>query len=299
MRPRGKFFIPASLTLLLLPIFCSNNSPGVKSAAKISRVVSLSPSITREMIDLGVGAAIIGVTSFDRFRADGVEIVGTLVQPNIEKIIELKPDVILSSEEDGLVQNIDRLNASNITATRFDKNRNYIDICENYVRLGRLFGKELLASAKIRAYHDRLRQLKKDSLLAVKMNFKSGIVGAPGLPRVAMFVSHRPLMAVSDDSYIGGIIRDSGGICSYGRVGRPYPLVSFESLIELDPDIVISIIDERDGLHERLALFPQLKCVRNKSMCTISPDIISYYTPADYLESVTIVSGILMKYSNL
>jgi len=58
---------------------------------------------------------------------------------------------------------------------------------------------------------------------------------------------------------------------------------------------MISIIEAKDDFSKRLRNFPALKCVRENRIHTVSPDSISYYTPADYLKSVGIVSGILTR----
>jgi iron complex transport system substrate-binding protein len=292
-----KIFISAIIAVLSLSIFCSKNGSGVKSSGGISRLISLSPSITREIIDLGYEDSIVGVTSYDDYKIRGAEIVGTLVQPNFEKILMLKPDLVVSSEEDSLVQNVDRLASAGIAVQRFKKNRNFSDICENYIQLGKLLDREIRAREKTKGYHTQLERLKKESMHSSAGTAKRGKPIETNLPQVAMFISHRPLMAVSEDSYIGKIIRDSGGICAYGRVDRPYPLVSFESLLKLDPDVVISVTGEKDDFFEKLRVFPQLKCRMKNGIYTISHETISYYTPADYLDSVRIITGILRKFA--
>jgi iron complex transport system substrate-binding protein len=293
-----KIFSSAIIAVLFLSISCSKIGSGVQSSDGISRLVSLSPSITREIIDLGNEDTIVGVTSYDDYKISGVEIVGTLVQPNFEKILMMKPDIVVSSEEDSLVQNIDRLASTGIAVQRFKKNGNFNDICENYIQLGRLLNRDTLAREKIKDYHSQLDRLKKESMRLSTEKAKRGKPIETGLPQVAMFISHRPLMAVSEDSYMGKIIRDSGGICAYGLMDRPYPLVSFESLLKLDPDVLISVTGEKDDFYVKLRYFPQLKCIMKNSMYTITHETISYYTPSDYLDSVRIISGILRKFEH-
>ncbi len=274
-----------------VPVCCTNNSTGLQHKKAIASLVSLSPSITREIIDLSQSRTIIGVTSFDDYRAGGVEVVGTLIQPNIEKIVTLRPDIVVSSEEDGLVQNVDRVVRAGIPVLRLKRNRNFNDICDTFIQLGILLNREDQARQKARSYALQLMRIKEETLKALADSGKQDSQNA--LPHVAMFVSHRPLMAVSRDSYIGGIIADAGGVCAYGNLGRPFPLVSFESLVDLDPDVIISMAGGKDDFFERLNAFKQMKCVAKGRIYSISPDIISFYTPADYIKSVITVSRIL------
>ena len=108
--------------MALLFLSCMDRRP-IITHKKITTLVSLSPSITREIVDLSQARVIMGVTSFDDYRASGVEVIGTLIQPNIEKIVALSPDIVLSSWEDGLVQNVDRLVEAGIPVWRFKRNR--------------------------------------------------------------------------------------------------------------------------------------------------------------------------------
>jgi iron complex transport system substrate-binding protein len=290
MGPVIKIFMPA---IIVCSLQCNHPVSGpieVGTESAPRRVVSLSPSITREIVDLGEADIIIGVTSFDGYRGDGVEIIGTLVSPNIEKILSLRPDCVLYSAEDGLVQSIDQLVGAGIAMERFSRNRSFEDICRNYVILGRLLHIEPGARKKISDYKACLERLKNRLVL--------GGSRKEARPLVAMFVSHHPLMAVSADSYIGQIIRDAGGVCAYAGAGRPFPLVSFESLIELDPDYVISVVDVKDEFSKKLRGFGVLSCVRNQGIYTISPDSVSYYTPADYLRSVEIIGSLIAKQGN-
>src|SRR5688572_14252902 len=73
---------------LLLP------SPGVTG---VSRIVSLLPSNTEILESLGVGSAIVGVTIFDRDEP-GRARVGDLVHPHMEKIVSLKPDLVVAGQ---------------------------------------------------------------------------------------------------------------------------------------------------------------------------------------------------------
>ena len=115
---------------------------------------------------------------------------------------------------------------------------------------------------------------------------------------MAFFLSCRPLIAASSDSFIGRIIRDAGGSCAYHTAGLSYPMVSVESLVYADPDVFISMggdADSSDFFRVLSGDFNSLKAVRNRALFMIAPDTIPYYTPEDYVKSVEKISGILRK----
>src|SRR5438132_5942402 len=67
----------------------------VVSPLSAARIISLLPSNTEILEALGAGGEVVGITRFDR-PAPGREVVGDFFQPNVEKIVSLKPDLILS-----------------------------------------------------------------------------------------------------------------------------------------------------------------------------------------------------------
>ncbi|HQJ69976.1 MAG TPA: ABC transporter substrate-binding protein [Spirochaetota bacterium] len=273
--------LPAAFSL-----YCSPEKEGTAPLPAAPRIVSLSPSISRQIDDLGRREVLAGVTSYDDFSRTGIEIVGTLVQPNLEAIIRLGPDIVLLSSEDGPVQNIDRLNDAGVRVYRFGRNRNFSDICHNYLRLAAMLGKEPEARKNIARYSGML-----DRYGTRRRSAKRGRPAA-----VAFFLSHRPLIAASEGSFIAQVIRDAGGVCVYSGTRGSYPPVSLESLVEYDPDVIIYMAgdDEGNDFFSRLSRdFRSLRVVKNGTFYIIDPDTIPYYTPADYVKSVERVAEIL------
>ena len=66
-----------------------------------SRIISLAPSLTENVYLLGCADKLVGVTTYCEFPAEAKskEKVGNLLEPNIEKIITLKPDLVLATKE--------------------------------------------------------------------------------------------------------------------------------------------------------------------------------------------------------
>ena len=276
-----------SALLILFPA-CTPDKNVTPADRPVARIISLSPSITREITDLGGGGLLVGVTSYDDYHGPGMEVVGTLIQPNIEKIILLKPDMVLYSAEDGLVQNVERLAEAGVAMHRFTLNKSFADICKNYLVLGGILGRESTARDNIKRYTEILDR-KKGSR-------RSGTETTR--PLVAFLLSCRPLIVASADSFIGQVIRDSGGRCPYGGAGRPHPLISLESLIETDPDMIISMTGGEDtsDFFRRLSVdFKDMTAVRYGNIYTITPDTIPYYTPADYVKSMEKISVMIKK----
>jgi iron complex transport system substrate-binding protein len=277
-----------ALSMLILFPACTQEKKIDPAVRPIARIISLSPSITREIADLGAERLLVGVTSYDDYRGSGKEIVGTLIQPNIEKIILLKPDLVLYSAEDGLVQNAERLADAGITSRRFARNKNFDDILKNYLIMAEILGREETARKKIGQYREARDR--------VKGATRSGV--ALQRPRAAFLLSCSPLIVASSDSFIGQVIRDAGGTCPYGGGGGPHPLISIEALVESDPDLIISMSggeDTGDFFRRLEDDFRELKAVRHGNIFTIADNSIPYYTPADYVTSLEKIAVMIRK----
>jgi iron complex transport system substrate-binding protein len=75
------------------------------------RIVSLIPAATEMIFAMGAGDRVVGVSAYDRYppQVDRLPRVGGLIDPNIERILSLKPDlVIVYDTQEDLKQRLDR-----------------------------------------------------------------------------------------------------------------------------------------------------------------------------------------------
>ncbi|MFC1670619.1 ABC transporter substrate-binding protein [Spirochaetota bacterium] len=273
------------IAMLFLALFVLTDEVILRSEQKgsITRVVSLSPAITRQIIDMGAEKLLVGVTSFHPPMTVKVPIVGTLLNANVEKIISLKPHIVFSSEEDNTAKNVEILMASGIRVKNFGKNDSFETICSYYLQLGKILKMEKKAQGKLEAYKKIFNKVK-----PVKKKL-----------RIAIFVSHKPLQGASNLSYVGKIVEDAGGYNTMRLLNYSYPILSLEHVVMLDPDIIISIVHngvkDRDFFYKTLKDFSGLKVIKRKSIYTISSDYVCYYTPLDYLKAKEVVAEIISK----
>jgi iron complex transport system substrate-binding protein len=274
-----KKLIPC-LILILLPLSCGNEtSISLPENVKNIRIISLSPSITAQILDLEGSHLLVGVTTYSPPLPHKVESVGNITNPNVEKIVLLKPDAVLYSVEDAAVQRTEQLTSMGIKLFSFRRNADYKTICDNFRSLARIIGKEELADKKLAIYNRKLEEIKNRS-----QNRAS--------PSMAFFVSQEPLITVSGLSFINGIIDDAGGINVYHDLEKPYPLVSAESLIILKPEIILSMMAGAEKFFSNLT---EAYSIKNKylsrNIYSINPDNVALYTPGNYVSSVEEISG--------
>ena len=81
------------------------------------RIVSLCPSLTELVFDLGLGDSLVGRTKFCIHPADrvsAVEKVGGTKNPKVDRIVELAPDLVLLNEEENRREDADALAAAGV-----------------------------------------------------------------------------------------------------------------------------------------------------------------------------------------
>jgi len=245
------------------------------------RIVSLSPAVSRQIRDLGEEDRIVGVTSWDDLaKKQGVTIIGNLIQINMETLVTLRPDMIFSSMEDAVVQRVEKIRNLGLPYHSFARNSTYEDIERNYLSLARMLGREADARRKLAAYRRELNAM-----------------GRPATPPViAFFVSHDPLIPVTGASHMHSIIIDAGGRDAFGCLNLPYPTVSAEALMRADPDIIVSMAHGGGDRLSRLAkTTTSLRAIREGRIFYVPYDSFCSFTPADYIASVKILSGIIEK----
>lgn len=259
---------PVFILFLLSPHKQSSAFPG-KSGKTI---VSLSPSITRMLDDMGEGGKITGVTSFD--NVSGRHSVGSLISPNIETVLLLKPDTVFFSEEDSAVQKIEPLKTLGIQCVSIPRSKDFNGIIHNYRMIADRTG-STVGAVKAETYRASLEKSPSKNISTV------------------FLIAHSPIVAASSSSFIGHIVLDAGGTPAPIPSDKPFPLISKELLITLDPDCIITA--DPGGVPElkkMLSAFPDLTCVRKKTIFAVSAETACYYTPRDYIETKKILSQI-------
>ena len=133
---------------------------GLPLASSAIRIVSLSPSITYNLQQMGADSCIVGRTSFCPLPQEGnsSEIVGNVLEVNLEKILALRPDIVFCMVfTQAQVQ--ERLKDLGIEVKDFRTPKSFDEICEQAVEIGRLAGMETQAEALVereRAEVDRI-----------------------------------------------------------------------------------------------------------------------------------------------
>lgn len=215
------------------------------TAAGPARIVSTSPSITETLFALGLGDRVVGVSSYCRYPAAALRLpkVGSFMRPETELIARLRPDlVIVHAGPHAVPQQLAALGIASLTVDRGTLTDVYSSI--------RAIGKAIAADDRAA----RLVEELEGQLAAIRADAATRPVR-----KVLVIVGRQPgtladLVAVGRGSYLNDLVRMAGGRNVLDGTGLPeYPRISMETVIRLDPDVIVDAGDmgETEEEHRR------------------------------------------------
>lgn len=238
------------------------------------RIISLGSTLTEELYLLGVGDSLIADTLYCERppQAKLKEKVGTIIAADLEKIVSLKPDMVLvTSLTNPAVK--EKLKNLGIHVVDFPLARNFQELCGHFVELGKVVGKVDAANKIIHSSREKIEALKKN------------IQGLPK-PKVFMQIGANPLFAVTKDYFLNDFIEFAGGvnIAADAKSG----LYSREEVIRQNPDVIIitsmGMLGEKE--REQWFAFSGLNAVKNSRIYVIDTYKLCGPTPVSFVEAL-------------
>ncbi len=191
------------------------------------RLVSLCPSLTELLFDLGVGEQVVGRTRFCIHPAgdvDRVERVGGTKNPKIDRIVALQPDLVFMNEEENRREDADVLREQGVRV---------------HASLPRTPEE---TAAMVRAIARNVQRAEAGERIAADIEQQARDVRArAGARRVryAYLIWRDPWMTVSDDTFVAEMLKLPGGENVFGKRPVRYPVVTPIELTEAHPELVL------------------------------------------------------------
>ena len=198
------------------------------------RVVALAPSLTELVFAAGGGASLVGTTALSDFpeAARRVPRIGDAGRLDVERVLAMKPDLVLVWQRGATSREQEQLAAAGIALFHLEPRR-LDDVARAIERLGDLLGTRAVAAARAEALRRSLARLRRDHA---------------GLPPVRVFyqVWARPLMTINGRQLISDVISLCGGRNVFAGLAPLVPVVSTESVVAADPEAIVTA-DEQGG----------------------------------------------------
>jgi ABC-type Fe3+-hydroxamate transport system substrate-binding protein len=232
-------------------------------------VVSLVPSITETLFALEVGDRIVGVTDFCVHPAEAVQAktrVGGTKNPSLERIAELRPDLVLANKEENRRRDVERLEAAGVR------------VFVLYARTVREAVDEIRALGALTRTEARAQVIIEE----VEQAWAIAKAQTPEpRPRVVALIWKRPYMAVGGDTFAHDMLVQSGGTNPFAHELRRYPRVDTARLAAAQPDVILLPTEPYAfGEEDRLELL-DLECpaARDGRIHVVEGELLSWYGP--------------------
>ncbi|MBU3182860.1 ABC transporter substrate-binding protein [Clostridium psychrophilum] len=241
------------------------------------RIITIAPNVTEAIYALGKGSSVVGRSNYDDYPNEVLKVlsVGDLLAPSIEKIVELKPDVVLTSTlfNKDVIKKLEKLNIKVIVLS---DDKNFNGVYNTMFKLGQVVN----AGAKAESITSEMK--KKVAYVTTKVSKAK----KPTVYYIAGFGKSGDFTA-GKDTFIGNMIEMAGGKNAADDViGWKY---SLEKLVQKDPDVLIcsNLYDSKKSI-EVTNGYKNLKAVRNGKLLEIDENIIVRQGPrlADGLEAI-------------
>lgn len=272
VRARLRF---ACLTFVAVAAFSANASVSVTDdagnevtlAQPAERVIALSPHLTEVMFEIGAGAKLVGVTAYSDYPPEALQIeqIGDAFRVDYERVVALKPDLVLIWGSGNAARTMERLTALDIPAF-ISEPRRLQQVRDTFIRIGMLVDRQTAAQRVSEAFEARWQSLSERG---------------KELPATRAFIQldASPLYTVNGDH----LISEALALCNvrnvFADLATLAPTVSIEAVIAEDPDLIVASDAIPTALFPgRWREFGQMKINQGNGYLRIDPSLMHRQT---------------------
>ena len=244
------------------------------------RIISLAPGCTEIIFAVGLGTRVVGVDDYSNHpeAAKNITKIGSYLNPNLEVIISLEPDLILSSDMTSK-EYISNLEEKNFTVFVLAP-KTVQGIIRDIILVGAIGNKTKEANNLVKSLEQRIR-----AIISKTSN--------PNMYRPRVYVEYYPYWSYGPESIGDDLISMAGGKNIAGSTATTYSEITNEFVVGSNPEIIVLTV----GPHASTTIkdikgrigWDKFDAVKNNKICTIDDDIISRPGPRimDALEHLT------------
>jgi len=242
---------------------------------KPEKIISISPNMTEVLFAIGAGENVIGVTTFANYpqEATKVDKIGTITEPNIEKIISMEPDLVIASSVNKK-ETVERLRELGINVAGFEA-VSVNKAIENIKRIATVTGYQEKGDKITAEMYIKIAEIRNLVDEKLKINER---------PKVFYEIWNDPLFTAGANNFIDDLIHMAGGF-NIGRLAEgSWPQYNLEKLLIENPDVYVStphsadmeISKEQIKNRER---FQPISAIQNDRVYILDQDIINRPSP--------------------
>lgn len=230
------------------------------------RIVSLAPNITEILFALGLDSAVAGVTDYCDYppAARNKPRIGGMLNPNLERVLDLRPDLVLMSGSGNMKSDYDKLTSAGV-AVFVTYPRTVDSVLVSISTIGALTGRKNAADSIVKELVSQKEELFRNARQAPRKS-------------VLMLISLSPLVAIGPGTFLNELITLANADNIARDAGMAYPVLSREDILRRQPDVIIATNDIVRSTDDILRAYPEwksLKAVQRKQVALVDASLVS------------------------
>jgi len=202
----------------------------LRLAAPATRIASLIPATTELLFAIGLGPHVVGRTTWCDYPAEALAVpsLGDGLQPNLEAIVAVRPDLVVLYRSTQNAAAAARLRAQGIPTLVVETDR-LADVPRLARLLGRLGGRSLAGDSVASAF---------EAALAADTR------PVPGDPvRLLLLAWDQPPIVIGGGSFLSELVQRAGAVNGFADLAAPSAPVSLEAIARRNPDYLLVMAD--------------------------------------------------------
>lgn len=258
-----KVFTKAFLLISLLFVFFSG-----ATAASQKRIVALAPHIVEMLFDIGAGKQIVGTVEYADFPDAALKIprIGSYHGIKIEKVLELKPDLVIvwrSGSKDSDIEQMEKMGLKII----YSQPHKIEDVARELRKLGKYTGHEVQAEMVANRYLERLKKLrqKHENIAPMKVFYQ---------------LWPEPMRTINKETWINQLIEVCQGQNVFADNPTPYPQIGIENVIVSQPEVII-LPDEKSNKEQPVIdwhKWPEIPAAKHNRFIRVNADVMHRFS---------------------
>lgn len=238
------------------------------------RIISLAPNITEILYQLDLKDKIIAVTQYCDYPPEVKEkpTIGGYINPNLEKIIAFKPDLVIGFRGNPLSV-IYKLQSLGLPIFVLDEGQTISSLLKMIDRLGKVTFKEEKANSLIK------------HLESVLNKTEEKLASVPHKPKVFLILHGSELWTCGRESFLNDLISRAGGINIMNDIQRTWFVARQEEVIVKNPEIIVILAPDITHFNQTkqhlisLPHFNQINAIKFQKIFFVDEDLVSRLSP--------------------
>ncbi len=232
------------------------------------RIIALAPHVVENIYSAGAGDSLVGVVAYSDYPEQALElpIVGGYAKTNLEKILELEPDLVVAWESGNSDNSVARIQELGFTVY-IDQPDSLNDVAKSIRDIGVLAGTQETANSVADSYLAKVEKVRKLELHKRPVN-------------TFYQVWNSPLRTINGKHIISDAIELCGGVNIYADQTTVAPIINIESILERNPEVILAsgMSDARPDWLDDWKKWPSLSAVERDNLFFVDPDHIQRHT---------------------